>query len=47
MLAELCGARKIFLVHYGTDYVFDGRKEGFYTENDAVNPLNVYGMSKL
>ena len=35
------------LVHYSTDYVFDGRKQGPYTEDDEPNPLNVYGMSKL
>lgn len=45
-LAALCAGRGIFLIHYSSDYVFDGRKEGFYTEEDAVNPLNVYGRSK-
>lgn len=42
-------ARKLggALIHYSTDYVFDGRKEGAYTEEDAANPLNVYGESKL
>ncbi|MFP5410021.1 MAG: dTDP-4-dehydrorhamnose reductase [Gammaproteobacteria bacterium] len=35
------------LVHFSTDYVFDGRKTGAYTEADAPNPLGVYGMSKL
>jgi dTDP-4-dehydrorhamnose reductase len=34
------------LVHYGTDYVFDGRKEGFYTEDDVTAPINRYGETK-
>lgn len=42
--AKLFGA---LLVHYSTDYVFDGCKDGAYTEDDAPNPLNVYGRSKL
>ncbi len=35
------------LVHYSTDYVFDGGKAGAYTEDDAPAPLNEYGRSKL
>src|SRR5476649_2793790 len=35
------------LVHYSTDYVFDGTKDGAYLEDDVVNPQNVYGKSKL
>ena len=46
-LANLCKANHILMVHYGTDYVFDGKKRDVYNEDDAVNPLNVYGRSKL
>lgn len=42
--AKRCGAK---LVHYSTDYVFDGSKEGAYTEVDSPAPLNAYGRSKL
>jgi dTDP-4-dehydrorhamnose reductase len=35
------------IIHLSTDYVFDGRKEGAYVEDDAVNPQGVYGRSKL
>ncbi len=42
--AHKCGA---MLVHYSTDYVFDGAKEGSYDEFDQPAPLNVYGASKL
>ena len=35
------------LVHVSTDYVFDGSKEGFYTQQDEPNPVSVYGKSKL
>ncbi|MCC6073364.1 dTDP-4-dehydrorhamnose reductase [Massilia sp. GCM10020059] len=42
-------ARKLgaAMVHYSTDYVFDGSKSGAYVESDTPNPLNVYGQSKL
>jgi dTDP-4-dehydrorhamnose reductase len=47
LLAE--GAKRIgaLLIHYSTDYVFDGAKETPYVEEDRPNPLNVYGRSKL
>jgi dTDP-4-dehydrorhamnose reductase len=35
------------LIHYSTDYVFDGSKEEFYTEEDVPSPLSKYGASKL
>lgn len=47
LLAELASARGARLVHYSTDYVFAGDKPGRYREDDPVQPLNVYGASKL
>jgi dTDP-4-dehydrorhamnose reductase len=47
VLAEEAKRLGAALVHYSTDYVFDGTKEGAYVEDDAVNPQNVYGRSKL
>ncbi len=47
LLAQETKALGIPLVHVSTDYVFDGTGTGFYTENDRVAPLGVYGASKL
>lgn len=46
-LAKICNELNIFLVHFSTDYVFDGRKEGLWKEDDLTNPISVYGKSKL
>src|SRR5262249_23933357 len=47
MLAEEARARGALLVHYSTDYVFDGTKQSPYVEEDSPRPLNAYGRSKL
>ncbi len=47
VLAEEAKRQGARLVHYSTDYVFDGSKRGAYVEDDAPNPLSVYGRSKL
>ncbi|VVM89759.1 MULTISPECIES: dTDP-4-dehydrorhamnose reductase [Pseudomonas] len=47
ILAEEALALDIPLIHYSTDYVFDGMKAGPYNEDDTPNPLGVYGKSKL
>lgn len=46
-LAQEAAALGALLVHYSTDYVFDGCKDGPYVEEDVPRPLNVYGESKL
>ena len=35
------------LIHFSTDYVFNGKKDGAYEEDDPVAPINAYGESKL
>lgn len=46
-LAYTCMKKNIFLIHYSSDYVFDGYKNDLYVEEDITKPLNQYGMSKL
>jgi dTDP-4-dehydrorhamnose reductase len=47
LLAEIANEKSAKLVHFSTDYVFDGKKSDPYTETDRALPLSVYGESKL
>ncbi len=47
VLAEEAKNINAILVHYSTDYVFDGKKPGPYIESDKASPMNVYGATKL
>lgn len=47
VMAEEAAKLNAGLIHFSTDYVFDGNKDTPYVETDAVNPLSVYGRSKL
>lgn len=47
VFAEEALGLNALLLHYSTDYIFDGQKNHAYTEDDLPNPLNVYGSSKL
>ncbi len=46
-LSSVCAATGAYLVHFSTDYVFDGSGQSPWLETDATAPLNVYGHSKL
>jgi dTDP-4-dehydrorhamnose reductase len=46
-VALACHPAKIKIIHFSTDYVFDGTKDTSYREEDACRPLNVYGEAKL
>ncbi len=47
ILAEEASRLNAALIHFSTDYVYDGTKPSAYAETDAVNPMSVYGKSKL
>ena len=46
-LSKLANVYGVVLVHFSTDYIFDGQKNSPYLETDSPNPLSVYGESKL
>ena len=47
VIAETANEIRAALIHYSTDYVFDGTKDSSYLESDVPQPLNVYGKTKL
>ncbi len=46
-IAKIANTKKIKLIHFSTDYVFDGKKQEPYIESDSPNPINIYGKTKL
>lgn len=46
-IAKVCGEIDAKMVYISTDYVYDGTKDGFYEVGDTLNPINVYGKTKL
>lgn len=46
-IGRACAVRSIRVLHYSTDYVFNGAQSRSYLEADAVDPINTYGRSKL
>lgn len=47
LIARLCAAKGARMIHFGSDYVFDGELDRPYTEEDEARPISVYGASKL
>lgn len=46
-IADFCYGNNVLLIHFSTDYVFDGEKNGSYCELNEPNPINFYGETKL
>ncbi len=46
-LSQLCDKNDVCLIHFSTEYVFEGNKNESYVEDDDTNPLSIYGKSKL